>query len=107
MSDAPPTIPVRVQLPTHLRTLAGVEGEVTVQVEGARPTVSSVLDALEHRFPTLKGTIREHGAGERRAYMRYFAGGEDISHDPPDRPLPEPVCRGEEPLQVLGAISGG
>lgn len=107
MSDAGPGTAVRIQLPTHLRTLAGVEGEVRVEVEGERPSISAVLDVLEARFPTLRGTIREHGGGPRRAYMRYFACGEDISHDPADGPLPEAVTRGDEPVQILGAISGG
>jgi len=98
---------VRVELPTHLRTLAGVEDEVRLDVSGREPTVAAVLDSLEARYPVLRGTIREHGGGQRRAYMRYFACGEDLSHEPPGAPLPEAVIRGEEPLQVLGAISGG
>lgn len=99
--------PIRVELPTHLRTLAGVDGEVSLEVPGRRPTIATVLDALEARHPVLRGTIRHHGGGERRAYMRYFGCGEDLSHEPPDTPLPAPIARGEEPLQILGAISGG
>ena len=107
MSEVGAGTAVRVQLPTHLRTLAGVEGEVVVEVKSDPATVSTVLDALEARYPILRGTIREHGGGPRRAYMRYFACGEDISHDPADRPLPEAVVGGREPVQILGAISGG
>jgi sulfur-carrier protein len=97
---------VRVELPTHLRTLAGVDGELCVEVAGA-PTVQSVLDAVEARYPMLRGTIREHGTRQRRAFMRYFAAGEDVSHEPPDAPLPEPVASGSDVLRVIGAISGG
>lgn len=97
---------VRVALPTHLRELAGAGREVRVAVEGA-PSVASVLDALEAAHPALRGTIRERGGGPRRAYMRYLACGEDISHEPPDAPLPPAVADGREPLRVVGAISGG
>lgn len=98
---------IRVELPAHLRTLAGVAGhEVQVQVTGA-PTVRSVLDALEARFPMLCGTIRDHGTGERRAFLRFFACMQDISHDSMDNPLPPPVVSGREPLIVLGAVAGG
>ncbi|HEX6924649.1 MAG TPA: MoaD/ThiS family protein [Longimicrobiaceae bacterium] len=97
---------IRVSLPPHLRRLAGVGEEVTVQVEG-RPTPNSVLDALEGIYPMLQGTIREHGLRRRRAYLRYFADGEDISHDDPDQPLPEAIVAGREPFIVIGAISGG
>jgi sulfur-carrier protein len=97
---------VRIALPAHLRTLARVDGEVEIEVS-APVTVESALAALEARFPMLNGTIREHGTGRRRAYMRYFACGRDISHDPVGDPLPEPIVRGEEPLIVIGAISGG
>jgi sulfur-carrier protein len=97
---------VAVELPTHLRTLAGVDEAVRLDVDGA-PTVASVLDALEARYPTLRGTIREHGSGERRAYIRFFAAGSDVSHEPPDAPLPRSVASGQEPLQVIGAIAGG
>jgi sulfur-carrier protein len=97
---------VRVELPVHLQTLAGVGAEVRVEV-GAEPTMQRVLDALEARYPALRGTIRDHGTARRRAYMRYFACGEDISHDPPDRPLPPAVASGADVVRVLGAISGG
>ena len=98
---------IRVILPGHLQTLAGVEREVEVQVEGRRPTIADVLEQLERDHPVLRGTIREHGTGERRAYLRYFACQEDLSHVPPDTELPEPILRGEEAFRVLGAISGG
>jgi sulfur-carrier protein len=97
---------IRVELPVHLRTLARVEGELVVEVSG-EPTIANVLDELENRFPALRGTIREHGSRKRRAYMRYFAAGEDLSHEPPDCRLPEAVSAGDEVLRVLGAISGG
>jgi hypothetical protein len=95
-----------VALPVHLRNLARTEDEVEVEVEGT-PSVTAVLDALEARFPALKGTIREHGSLRRRAYMRYFADGADVSHDDPDLPLPPAVVSGREPLVVIGAIAGG
>jgi sulfur-carrier protein len=98
---------IRVALPAHLRKLAGVEDEVRVEVAAASPSVADALDALEALHPVLQGTIREHGGGPRRAYMRYFACGEDVSHEPPDHPLPGPVIQGEEPFQVVGAIAGG
>jgi sulfur-carrier protein len=97
---------IRVHLPQHLRTLARVDGEVWVEVRGA-PTIRSVVDALEERYPPLRGTIRDHDSGERRAYMRYFAGGQDLSHDPPDSDLPGEVTEGRESFRVLGAIAGG
>jgi sulfur-carrier protein len=97
---------LRVNLPAHLRTLARVDGEVRVEVEG-EPTIRRVLDALEARHPTLRGTIRDHGTGERRAFMRYFAGVEDLSHEPPDARLPDDVVEGRESFRVLGAIAGG
>ena len=97
---------IRVQLPTNLRTLARVEGEVTLEVEGA-VTQRSVLDALEARYPMLRGTIREHETQKRRAYVRFFACEEDLSHESPDTPLPDAVARGAEPFVVLGAIAGG
>lgn len=99
---------IRVALPAHLRRLAGVGREVEVEVmtPGA-PTVSTTLDAVEARYPVLRGTMREHGTHVRRAYIRYFAGGRDISHDVPTLPLPESVLRGDEALCVIGAISGG
>jgi hypothetical protein len=97
---------VRVRLPHHLRTLARVGGEVSVEVEGA-PTMRSVLDALEARYPMLRGTIRDHATGERRAFLRVFACGLDLSHESPDATLPPAVGSGEEPFIVLGAIAGG
>ncbi len=97
---------IRVVLPPHLRTLAKVAGEVEVDVAG-QPTQRSVLDALEARYPVLRGTIRDHVTKERRAFVRFFACSEDLSHDPPDTPLPEAVATGAEPFLVLGAIAGG
>jgi sulfur-carrier protein len=97
---------VTVALPVHLRTLARVADDVSVEVEG-EPTATAVLDALEARYPMLKGTIREHGSRKRRAYMRYFADGQDISHEDCDLPLPEAVVTGREPFVVIGAIAGG
>jgi molybdopterin converting factor small subunit len=97
---------IRVELPAHLRTLARVNGEVQLEVEGPA-TVNSVLDELERRYPMLQGTIRDHVTGQRRAYVRFFAVGEDVSHEPMDAPLPETVAVGKEPLLVVGAIAGG
>jgi sulfur-carrier protein len=97
---------IRVQLPAHLRTLARVPAEVTVEVPGV-PTIGSVLEALEAAYPMLRGTIREHGTLKRRAYVRFFACEEDLSHEPPETPLPDAVARGVEPFVVLGAIAGG
>jgi sulfur-carrier protein len=97
---------IRVVLPHHLRTLARVGDEVELQVEG-RATQRSVLDALEARYPILRGTIRDHVTHERRAFLRFFACEEDLSHEPPDAPLPEPVARGTEPYLVVGAMAGG
>jgi molybdopterin synthase sulfur carrier subunit len=97
---------VRVRLPHHLRTLARVEGEVTVQVP-APVTARAVLDALEARYPMLRGTIRDHDTGQRRAFLRLFACGADLSHESPDAPLPADVGAGREPLIVMGAIAGG
>lgn len=97
---------VRVVLPQHLRTLARVGGEVRVEVEGP-VTVGSVLDALEAAHPVLRGTIRDHGTLKRRAFVRFFACEEDLSHEPPEAPLPEPVAAGAEPLLVVGAMAGG
>jgi molybdopterin synthase sulfur carrier subunit len=97
---------IRVVLPHHLRTLAQVGGEVTVEV--APPvTQAAILDALEARYPVLKGAIRDHGTHRRRAFVRYFACQEDVSHEPPDAPLPAAVATGEEPFLVVGAIAGG
>jgi sulfur-carrier protein len=97
---------VRVALPVHLQTLAQVGGEVSVQVE-ENPTIREVLDALEAEYPVLRGTIREHASKNRRAFIRYYACGEDISHDPPDMQLPREVAIGRDALCVIGAISGG
>lgn len=97
---------VRVQIPYHLRNLAGVGAEVALDV-AAPVTVARVLDALEAAYPMLRGTIREHGTGQRRAYLRYFACQEDISFAPADTPLPAAVAEGREPLIVMGAIAGG
>ena len=97
---------IRVQLPTHLLTLARVDGEVTVDVAGTAST-ASVLDALEARYPELRGTIRDHVTRERRPFVRFFACEEDLSHQPPETPLPAAVAEGREPFVVLGAIAGG
>jgi hypothetical protein len=93
-------------LPQHLRTLAHVGSEVTLEVEGPI-TQRSVLDALETRYPMLRGTIRDHVTQERRPFLRFFACEEDLSHEPPDAPLPDAVASGTEPLVILGAIAGG
>jgi sulfur-carrier protein len=97
---------IRVVLPTNLRKLANVEREVEIAVEGI-PTYASVLDALEARYPMLRGTIRDHATKERRPFIRFFALGEDFSHEPQDAPLPEAVANGEEPLHIVGAMAGG
>ena len=97
---------IRVELPPHLRTLAKVSGEVQLDVPDS-PTPRAVLDALEARFPVLRGTIRDHVTHERRAFIRFFACSQDLSHDSPDTPLPAPVVQGAEPFIILGAIAGG
>jgi sulfur-carrier protein len=97
---------IRVVLPFHLRTLAQVDGEVHLEVQG-EATLRSVLDALEARYPVLRGTIRDHATGERRPFLRFFACEEDLTHESPDAPLPEAVAAGKEPLLVIGAIAGG
>jgi hypothetical protein len=97
---------IRILLPHHLRTLAGVGAEVQLEVEG-QPTQRAVLDALEARYPMLRGTIREHGTLQRRAFLRFFACEEDLSHESPDAPLPAAVASGAEPFVILGAIAGG
>jgi hypothetical protein len=97
---------VRVVLPSHLRTLAGVGAEVVVQA-GEAPTIDEVLDRLEADHPALAGTVRDRGTGRRRPYMRYMACGRDLSHEPADAPVPDEVARGTEPLRLVGAISGG
>ena len=97
---------IRVTLPAHLRTLAQVDGEVQVDVVG-EVTQRTVLDALEARYPMLRGTIRDRAAGKRRAFIRFFACEQDLSNDPPDTPLPAPVAAGTEPFLVVGAMAGG
>ena len=97
---------IRVELPAHLRTLAGVKGEVTLDVSGA-VSLRAVLDALEAKYPMLEGTIRDHGTLQRRAFLRFFACEEDLSHESPDALLPEAVAAGKEPLLVIGAVAGG
>lgn len=97
---------IRVVLPFHLRNLAQASAEVTVKVAGP-VTLRSVLDALEARYPVLRGTIRDHVTQERRAFLRFFACEQDLSHQSPDAPLPEAVATGAEPLLVIGAIAGG
>lgn len=98
--------PVRVELPFHLRNLAQVNGEVRLDV--APPvTIARVLDALESQYPVLRGTIRDHDTRKRRAFLRFFACQEDLSHESPDKPLPDPVAEGMEPLLIIGAIAGG
>jgi len=98
---------VRVVLPYHLRNLAGINGaEVQIEVAGTI-TQRSVLDALEARYPMLRGTIRDHGSSRRRPMLRFFACSEDLSNEPPDSPLPEAVAAGQEPFWIIGAIAGG
>ncbi len=97
---------IRVQLPTHLRSLAQADAEVTVEVEGA-VTQDAVLTALETRYPMLRGTMRDHGTKTRRPMLRFFACEEDLSHEEPDKELPTAVASGEEPFLVVGAIAGG
>jgi molybdopterin synthase sulfur carrier subunit len=97
---------IRVTLPPHLRKLAQVDGEVKLDVEG-EVTQRSVLDALEARYPMLRGTIRDHTTKKRRAFVRFFASGEDLSHDSLDAPLPQAVASGAEPFMIVGAIAGG
>jgi sulfur-carrier protein len=97
---------IRVVLPQHLRTLAGVSGEVSVAVQ-ERPTPCSILDALEAQYPMLRGTIRDHGTAKRRDFIRFFACGRDITLEPADEPVPEEVASGAEPFRVVGAMAGG
>jgi molybdopterin synthase sulfur carrier subunit len=97
---------IRVILPTNLWRLANTSREVTIELED-HPTINAVLDVLEARYPVLKGTIRDHVTKERRAFIRFFACGEDWSHEPPDAPLPEAVASGKEPLRIVGALAGG
>lgn len=97
---------IRIVLPFHLRTLSRVAGDVEVEIDGP-VTQGSVLDALEARYPMLRGTIRDHGTLRRRAFLRFFACGRDLSHEAPDAPLPDAVATGAEPFEVVGAIAGG
>ena len=97
---------IRVELPAHLRTLAHVDREVKLDVEGPI-TLRSVLDAIEARYPVLRGTIRDHVTEQRRPFVRFFACEEDLSHDAPDTPLPDAVATGAEPFLIVGAMSGG
>jgi hypothetical protein len=108
MSDAerPAIRIIRVQIPYHLRNLAQVGGEIVLEV-AAPLTLRVVLDALEARYPMLRGTIRDHTTGQRRPFLRFFACEEDLSHEPPDALLPEAVAMGKEPLLIIGAIAGG
>ncbi|MDP1768254.1 MAG: MoaD/ThiS family protein [Nitrospirota bacterium] len=97
---------IRVVLPAHLRTLARVNGEVTLDITGPA-TVEAVLDTLEARYPMLRGTIRDHATRRRRPFIRFFACERDLSHQPPDSPLPDTVATGTEPLLIVGAMAGG
>lgn len=97
---------IRVQLPAHLRNLSGAGSELALDVQGV-VTQRSVLDALEEKYPMLRGTIRDHDTKLRRPFVRFFACQEDLSHDSPDKPLPAEVASGTEPLLIIGAISGG
>jgi sulfur-carrier protein len=97
---------IRVVLPAHLRTLARVSGEVTLNIEG-QVTQRVVLDALEVRYPMLRGTIRDHVTQQRRPFLRFFACAQDLSHESPDAPLPDAVAQGSEPFLIMGAIAGG
>ena len=97
---------IRVELPYHLRNLARVDGELLLEA-GERATIGSALDAIEQRFPVLRGTIRDHGTLKRRPFVRFFACKEDLSLEPPETPLPQAVVSGEEPLLIIGAMAGG
>jgi hypothetical protein len=97
---------IRVVLPIHLRRLARVEGEVELEVEGP-PSQAAILDALEARYPMLRGTIRDHVTHRRRPFVRFFACEQDLSHEASEAPLPEAVARGEEPFEIVGAMAGG
>jgi len=97
---------ILVVLPPHLRTLAGVKGDIQLQIDG-EVTRSSILDALEASYPMLRGTIRDHDTGKRRPFLRFFACGEDLTHEAPDKPLPGAVVSGAEPFFIIGAIAGG
>jgi hypothetical protein len=97
---------IRVTLPGHLRNLARISGEVALDLKGP-VTQHAILSALEERYPMLGGAIRDHGTLKRRPFIRFFACGEDLSHDPPDAPLPDAIANGKEPFMVIGAIAGG
>jgi len=97
---------IQVVMPAHLRTLAGVSKDVTLEIDG-EVTRRSILDALETQYPRLRGTIREHVSGERRPFLRFFACGEDVTHESPDAPLPKEIASGAEPFYIIGAIAGG
>jgi molybdopterin synthase sulfur carrier subunit len=97
---------VRVVLPFHLRNLAGISGDLEVEISGA-VTARAILDAIEARYPMLQGAIRDHGTLQRRAFLRFFACEQDLSHESPDTPLPEAIASGKEPFIILGAIAGG
>jgi sulfur-carrier protein len=97
---------IRVELPAHLRTLAKVAGEVSLEIEGPI-TQRTLLDALESRYPALSGTIRDHNTQQRRPFLRFFACEQDISHEPPDTPLPAAIVQGAEPFLIIGATAGG
>ena len=97
---------IQVVMPAHLRTLAGVRGDVTVEIEG-EVTRRAILDALEKQYPMLRGTIREHVSGERRPFLRFFACSEDVTHESPDAPLPPEIASGAEEFYIIGAIAGG
>ena len=97
---------ITVVLPAHLRSLAGVQGDVQLEING-EITRQSILDALEARYPMLRGTIRHHVGGERRPLLRFFACGEDVTHEPADAPLPQAIASGSEPFFIIGAIAGG
>jgi molybdopterin synthase sulfur carrier subunit len=97
---------VRVVLPFHLRNLAGISGDLELEIAGA-VTARAILDAIEARYPMLQGAIRDHGTLQRRAFLRFFACEQDLSHESPDAPLPEEVASGKEPFIILGAIAGG
>jgi sulfur-carrier protein len=97
---------IRVVLPQHLRTLANVDGEVALELDG-EPTQRTILDALEATYPTLRGTIRDHGTTKRRDFIRFFACGRDITLELPDDPVPEEVASGSEPFRVIAAMAGG
>jgi len=105
-ADATRMALIRVALPAHLRTLARISGEVELQVAGP-VTQGAVLDSLEARYPMLRGTIRDQRTGRRRAFIRFFACEQDLSHDQPDTPLPEAVAAGAEPYLIVGAMAGG